>query len=343
MKPVRVLVVDDSASARAFIVDILSADSEIQIVGEAENGLEAIKKIPELKPDIVTMDIWMPVMDGLEAIEKIMSSHPVPILVVTSKTDTDTAYKAISKGALEVIPKPDINSGDSEELISKIKLLSKVKVISHIKAGHSGKLISGDLNTSEYNKPDSDKIVAIASSTGGPKALFCLLSALPENFPWPIVIAQHIASDFVSGMAEWLDKVVKLKIKSGEEGESIIGGTVYISRSEKHMVIDRLKKIRFKDREPKDIYFPSCNILLSSVANVYKNRSIGIILTGMGDDGTVGLKDIKTAGGITIAQDENSSVIFGMAKVAIESGCIDKVLPLDKIAGEIISLIKTGC
>ncbi|MCP4104483.1 MAG: chemotaxis-specific protein-glutamate methyltransferase CheB [Desulfobacteraceae bacterium] len=329
MKPVRVLVVDDSDSARAFIVDILSADSEIQVVGEAENGLEAIKKIPELKPDIVTMDIWMPVMDGLEAIGKIMSSHPVPILVVTSKTDTDTAYKAISKGALEVIPKPDINSGDSEELISKIKLLSKVKVISHIQKRYFEKSI---------NSPD--KIVAIASSTGGPKALSCLLSALPENFPWPIVIAQHIAGDFVAGMAEWLDKVVSLKVKPGEEGENIIGGTVYVSKSEKHMEIDKLNRIRFKDRNPKDIYFPSCNILLSSVANVYKNRSIGIILTGMGDDGVVGLKDIKTAGGITIAQDEKSSVIFGMAKVAIESECIDKVLPLDKIAGEIISLVK---
>lgn len=337
MKPVKVLVVDDSAFARAFIIDLLSTDSGIQVIGEAADGLEAVKKIPVLKPDIVTMDIQMPVMDGLEAIEQIMSSHAVPILVVTEKSDADTAYKAISKGALEVIPKPDTDSGDSYELISKIRLLSKVKVISHIK-GHSGKPAISDLNTSEHKKSDSDKIVAIASSTGGPKALSVLLSALPEKFPWPIVIAQHIANNFVSGMAEWLDKVVKLKVKLGEQGERIIGGTVYISPSEKHMKIDHTKKIRFKERDPKDIYFPSCNILLSSVANVYKSSSIGVILTGMGNDGIIGMEDIKRAKGITIAQDENSSVVFGMAKVAIENGCIDKVLPLNKIAGEIISL-----
>jgi two-component system chemotaxis response regulator CheB len=269
---------------------------------------------------------------------------------------------------LEVIPKPDTDASFSRELIAKIKLLAKVKVISHIRrpnpllAGDNSSIspLGGDTVTEQSRSKGvgsplqmenrsaeteripsparAERIVAIASSTGGPRALHMLLSRLPKDFPWPVVIAQHIAEDFVSGMVEWLDKSISLKVKIGQSGEKIQPSTVYFSPSEKHMKIDTGKRIAFCSRRPQDIYFPSCNTLLSSVAGIYGKNSIGIILTGMGDDGIAGMKDIRSAGGLTLAQDEKSSVVFGMPRVAIESGCIDKILPIDKMADEILAL-----
>ncbi|MGE0084607.1 MAG: chemotaxis-specific protein-glutamate methyltransferase CheB [Desulfococcaceae bacterium] len=336
MKPVRVLVVDDSIFARELITAILSEDSGIQVAGQAVNGADALKKVEELRPDIVTMDVDMPVMDGLEAISRIMSSHALPILVVTSRADANTAWHAISKGALEVIPKPDVNEVSGAEFSRKVRMLARVKVISHIRRDCSPRMEAQTHTYAGDSRPGTGKLVAIASSTGGPKALSILLSALPENFPCPIVIAQHIAADFVSGMVNWLDKIVSLKVKTGVDGESLVPGTVYISPSEKHMRAEQGKRIGFAPVQTGDIYFPSCNILLTSAAEVYGSGCIGIILTGMGDDGISGLRAIKDAGGFTIAQDEQTSVIFGMPRVAIEKGCADKVLPIHKIAEEIM-------
>ncbi len=339
---IRVLITDDSPLARELLKAVFDQDDEIRVIGEAVNGLEALEKTILLEPDLVTMDIHMPVMDGIEAIRQIMSAHPVPILVITSSSDADTAYTAISKGALEVLPKPDVYSGYSKDILNKIKLLSKVKVISHIIAFQALKL-TGKLSTElrrEY--PDkSDKLVAIASSTGGPRVLSLLLSALPEDFPYPIVIAQHISDDFVSGMAHWLNDISKLTVRIAEEGEIPLRGTVYLCLPEKHTKINSGKRIAFKNRGQGDIYFPSCNLLLSSAADVYGANSIGIILTGMGDDGVIGMKKIKEAGGLTIDLDEKTYVVFGMPKVAIESGCIDKVLPIQDISKAMMGLIRS--
>lgn len=335
---IRVLVADDSSFARELITEILSTDAEIKVVGVAENGLEAVEKVRELKPDVVTMDIEMPVMDGLEAIEHIMATDAVPILVVTTRGDAQTAYTAISKGALELVVKPEVNIDAAREFIEKIKMLSKIKVITHI----SGKHISSGaipVKRTELKISSTDKVVAIASSTGGPEALSVILSALPAKLPCPIVIAQHISDGFVSGMVEWLKNITKLNVKVAAEGETITPGVVYISPSERHMTIDRSKKIVLVNRKPKDIYRPSCDMLLSSVAGVYGPKSIGIILTGMGSDGVNGMKKIKEINGITIAQNEKTSIVYGMPKVAIESGCIDKILPVNEISEEIVSLV----
>jgi len=341
IRQIRVLIADDSPLARELLKAVFDQDEEISVIGEAANGAEALKKTIELSPDLVTLDIHMPVMDGIEAIRQIMSAHPVPILVITSSSDADTAYAAISKGALEVLPKPDIYAGYSKEILNKIKLLSKVKVISHIIALQSPKLTGKHTPELRREYPDkSDKLVAIASSTGGPKALSLLLSALPENFPYPIIIAQHISDDFVSGMAHWLNDISRLTVRITEEGEIPVRGAVYLCPSEKHTKINSGKRIAFRNRGKGDIYFPSCNLLLSSAADVYGANSIGIILTGMGDDGVIGMKKIKEAGGLTIAQDEKTSVVFGMPKVAIESGCIDKVLPIHDISKAIMGLIR---
>ena len=337
MKPVRVLVVDDSSFARELITEILSEDSGIQVIAQAVNGADAVKKVQELRPDIVTMDIDMPIMDGLEAITRIMSSHALPILVITSRADANTAWHAISKGALEVIPKPDVNEACAAELTRKVRLLAKVKVISHIRRDPPPRMEILSRPMSLGNRPE--KIVVIASSTGGPKALSIMLSALPDTFPCPIMIAQHIAADFVSGMVNWLNKTVALKVKTGTDGESLVPGTVYISPSEKHMRAEFGKRIGFASPQPGDIYFPSCNILLASAAEVYGSGCIAVILTGMGDDGISGLRAVKNAGGFTIAQDEQTSVIFGMPRAAIENGCADKVLPIHKIAEELMQRV----
>lgn len=331
MKKIRVLVVDDSTLARELIIAILSTDDELQVIGEAKDGKEAVEKVSELKPDIVTMDIEMPVMDGIEAIEQIMAFNAVPILVVTTRGDAHTAYAAISKGALDLVVKPDVNLSEAKEFINKIKLLSNIKVVTHISGRHKiQKPI--DIPTPVFTENISDKIVAIVSSTGGPDALSVILPQLPENFPCPVVIAQHISDGFVSGMVEWFKLITKLNIKVASEGDVVTAGSVYVSPSEKHTEINASKRISFVERHPKDIYHPSCDVLLSSVARVYGKKGIGVILTGMGSDGALGMQKIKEAGGTTIAQDEKTSLIFGMNKVAIDNGCIDKILPLGKIS-----------
>ncbi len=338
MGQIRVVVVDDSDLARELIGAILSTDREITIVGEARNGKEAVEMVRELKPDIVTMDVEMPVMNGLEAIENIMAATAIPILVVTTRGDANTAYAAISKGALDLVVKPDVNLEGARDFIQKIKLLSKIKVITHI----SGKRA---IRETKVIKPPafagitSDRVVAIASSTGGPEALSIILSGLPETFPCPIVIAQHNSDGFIPGLVEWLKRISKMKIKVAEESETILPGTAYMSPSEKHMEITFMKKVAFVERQPTDIYRPSCDMLLSSVALAYKAKGIGIILTGMGSDGVRGITQIREWGGATLAQDEKSCIVFGMPKVAIDSGCIGKILPIDEMSGEIISLV----
>jgi len=338
MGQIRVLVVDDSSLVRELIIAILSTDKDITIVGEAQDGREAVQLAMDLKPDIITMDIEMPVMNGFEAIEHIMATHPVPILVVTTRGDAHTAYAAISMGALDLVQKPEVNLEGAREFIDKVKLLSKIKVITHIGSKHIIKNIKKQPKLAFDNKM-ADRIVAIASSTGGPEALSILLSGLPENFPCPIVIAQHIPDGFVQGMVEWLKRISRLNVKTASYGEQINPGTVYVSPSERHMEITAHKRIAFVERHPQDIYHPSCDMLLSSVAKVYGQRSIGVILTGMGSDGAMGIKKIKEARGLTIAQDEKTSVVFGMNKVAIDSGCIDKILPIDEIGNEIINIV----
>jgi len=333
--------VDDSALVRDLIRAIIDLDPEMEVVGEAVNGLEAAGKVVDLRPDIVTMDIEMPVMDGLQAIERIMAESPVPILVVTSRGDAKTAYNAISKGALDLVMKPDVNMESAHEFVAKLKLMSKVRVIPHI-SGRRAHTPAAAVETPAFIGEASDRIVAIASSTGGPDALSLVLSRLPLKFPVPIVIAQHISDGFVNGMVGWLKPLSRVELKVAENGEYLRPGTAYVCPPETHMRVDGSKKIIFVGRQEKDIYRPSCDMLLSSVAEAFGNKSIGVILTGMGSDGVEGIKKIKEAGGRTIAQDEQTSVIFGMPGLAIESGCIDSVVPLEEISAAIVKAAAAG-
>jgi two-component system chemotaxis response regulator CheB len=331
VKDIRVLVVDDSVMVREMICSILKSEPGIVVAGEAADGAEAVEMVAALKPDIVTMDIEMPVMGGLEAIERIIDAHPTPILVVTALTGVRTAFNAVSKGALDVIEKPDISPETIRNLINKIRLLSKVDVAAHqIAMGRrkGTRPAGGKVAPAGSSKA---QIVAIAASTGGPQAIHTILSHLPAVFPVPIVITQHVASGFTQGMVDWLNSGTPIKVVAACSGMCIAPGFAYVNPAEQSMRITAQGMIILGDRAVHQIYNPSCNTLLDSVAGAYRERALGLILNGMGDDGVLGMQAIRKAGGATIAQDEESSVVFGMNRVAIERGYIDTVASLSDI------------
>ncbi|MEW6095025.1 MAG: chemotaxis response regulator protein-glutamate methylesterase [bacterium] len=345
--PIKVLVVDDSAIIRDAIANALESEEDIKLIGTASNGKEAIDLVQELKPDIVTMDIVMPIMDGLQATEYIMAYHPTPILIVTSllPKDMEIAFKALHVGALDIIERPSISelskptSKVRKELIDKVKILANVKVITHL-GGRFQKKERKPLEPTSQKQETKFKIIGIASSTGGPKTVKKILSKLPVDFPIPIVIVQHISDGFTKGLVDWWNNECAIEIHEAKDGERLCQGVAYVAPSFVHMRVTKNGRIKLEDTPPVGGHRPSANVLLSSVAEAYPQTAIGIILTGMGDDGAIGIKAIKDAGGFTIAEDEESCAIFGMPRVAIEMGVVDKVMPLDDIPDEIIRRVK---
>jgi two-component system, chemotaxis family, protein-glutamate methylesterase/glutaminase len=347
--PIRVLIVDDSASVRDILKEIFGQTNDMTVIGEAENGLEAIEKAMILGPDLITMDITMPQMSGHDAIKEIMATRAVPILVISSMDDAQTSMKAVANGALDLFPKSDIIS---DEFVEKARLVASVKVITHLRGKRKAPVevfhkpperitaLAGPKSPEGKSTPLQDKIVAIASSTGGPQALGLVLSAIPSDFAYPIVIAQHIALGFTDGLVDVLAYKAHLPVVKGKVGEKIEPGCIYVSPSSAHMIINQNRKIELLPRQNSDIYFPSCNHLLSSAARVYGNGVIGVVLTGMGSDGVVGIRDIKKEGGKTIAQDESTSVIFGMPKEAIATGCVDVIVPIQNVSAELLAICK---
>ncbi|MCZ6688193.1 MAG: chemotaxis response regulator protein-glutamate methylesterase [Planctomycetota bacterium] len=340
----RVLIVDDSRMTRKVIRDMLSGDPEIRVVGEAEDGQDALDKVLRLEPSIVTMDIVMPRMNGLEAITHIMAQRPTPILVVTSLADEkeiNICFKAIKLGALEVVRTPEIRSKKEfetvrKEMVSKIKLLSRIRVITH----HLGKRKSRRLTIPPANPADlpSRRVVAIGASTGGPSAITTLLSELPENFPASIVLVQHISEGFSPAFGQWLEKESSMPVKLAEDWEPLQPGIVYISGSDKHIGI-RKGHIRFSEGAPVNSCRPSIDLLFKSVADEYGPEALGVLLTGMGKDGAEGCKAIQDAGGFTLVQDESTSLVYGMPQAAIALGAATVVLPLAEISERILRLV----
>lgn len=356
MKKIRVVLTDDSAMVRSMLRSFLESAPDMEVVGEAENGQQAIDLVRSLSPDLITMDLEMPVMGGMQAIAQIMATKAVPILVVSSVADAQNAYEAVNRGALDVLSKPTYSEEAAAEFVAKVRMLAGVPVISHIivkqhaaplarpaatgglaPGVHASAALPGALEMAANRR-----VFAIASSTGGPQALAKILAALPANFPCPVVVAQHISDGFAQGMAEWLGKLCRLKLKLAEDGEALQAGVVYISPSEKNAIITPLRRFSLLDRPGHDIFHPNCSVLLNSVADVFGAQSVGIILTGMSDDGVSGMLKILHSGGQTLAQDEESSLIFGMNKQAIDAGAVRCVLPLDKIAEKMIRLAQGG-
>jgi len=337
-KEIRVLVVDDSRPIRDLIRAIMEPEPGITVVGEAADGAEAIERVIELKPDLVTMDIEMPVMGGLEAIERIIALGPVPILAVTSLTGVQTAFAAVSKGALDVLVKTEFRD-NPQKLVQKIRLLAQVDVAAHRSAMGRGKCAAPENRAAAAANPAGERIVAVAASTGGPQAIQHILSQLPASFPAPVVITQHIAEGFTRGLVEWLNGATSLSVVVAGHGDRLSAGCVYVNPAPHAMRVTSQGVIILGDRDPCLVYNPSCNTLLQSVAAAYRKRAIGVILSGMGDDGVLGMQSIRDAGGGTIAQNAATSVIFGMNSVASKRGCIDRLLPLSEIPAELLALV----
>jgi two-component system chemotaxis response regulator CheB len=341
---IRVLVVEDSPLMCKILTNMLNSDPQILVVAVANNGKEAVELVPPLKPDIITMDMDMPVMDGLEATKQIMAFHPTPILIVSSsvfRMGMEKVFKAISHGALDVIDKSELelvgNKKSGEALIAKIKFLTGARVLDHPLMKLRDEKPSVDLKTPREKV--SDKIIAMVASTGGPQALLMILKRLPEDFPCGIVIVQHITSGFLSGLVDWLNKECKIRVKIGEDSEEIQGGVAYIAPDNFHMRLEEGGKISLSNEPPNNGHRPSGDVLLESVARIYRKGTVGVILTGMGRDGAMGMKAIKQYQGRTLAQNEKSCVVFGMPNAAIEMNVIDQVLPLERIAEEIVLMV----
>lgn len=340
-RKIKVLVVDDSLVAREMIITILSLDKDIEIVGQAKNGVEAVEMTENLRPDLITMDIHMPCMNGLEAIEQIMAYFPTPILVVTAsviKEDVDLTFEALRAGALDVVEKPASEnwigiSSIGKDLIRRVKLLSQIEVITHLK----GKKRQPTLPIKGIMKEAAEfKVIGIAASTGGPSALLEILGSLPEDFPGSIAIVQHITDGFAQGLVEWLNRESKIKVKVAEEEDRLNQGVAFVAPNRFHMTVSKDGTIELNKRPPVSGHRPSADILLPSIASAFRDKSIGVILTGMGKDGAKGLQAIKEQGGVTISQSEETCVVFGMPKAAIDMNVVDKVLPIDRISQEII-------
>lgn len=344
-RTIRVLLVDDSSLARALLRSYLEGDGDFEIVGEAANGEDAAELAKTLRPDLITMDLEMPVMDGFAAIERIMGTKAVPILVVSSVADSDNAYKAISLGAVDVTSKPSM-AAETEIAIflDKAKQTAHVPVITRLRR-HCGTDMPMAAPTAMRVPPPTqdgiraqDRIIAIACSTGGPQALSFILSRLPPDMKCPIVVAQHIADGFAPSMAAWLSSISALPVHVGKEAEFLEPGAIYLSPSESNMTVTRSRRIVMKPCQAGQIYHPSCDALLTSVATSCGRAAVGTILTGMGSDGVAGMQAIHDIGGMTLAQDEASSLIFGMNAASIEKGLIRQVLSLDQMAATIAAL-----
>jgi two-component system, chemotaxis family, protein-glutamate methylesterase/glutaminase len=347
---IRVLIVDDSAVLRQSTKFIVESDPELKVVGEAINGVDAVALVAKVQPDVITMDIRMPKMDGLEAIREIMAAHPVPIVVVTSidlDREMGISAQATKLGAVSVLSRPTgIGSSEyknyAENLVKQVKLMSTVKVIHRIKST-GGAAANQSAPTSASNSSAwptcKTEIIAIGSSTGGPAALHKILSALPADVSVPIVIVQHISFGFVGGLASWLNDASKLAIKVGQAGEKIQPGTVYIAPDDRHMVVNHVGHLALSPAPAVGGHRPSVTPLFESVAESFGPAAIGVILTGMGADGAAGMKKLCDAGGMTIAQDQNSCVVYGMPKEAIALNAVRSVVPLDNIAQKIQELL----
>lgn len=339
--PIRVVIVDDSLVAREMLTQILATDPAIEVVGTAHDGQEAIEVVGRLRPDLVTMDIHMPRMDGIEAVERIMAFTPTPILVVSSSVHGEgigRAFDALAAGALEVIKKPEPRDwADLEriglEVIRKVKILARVKVITHIR-GRRPAVGRAAAEEQKARATGRRSLVAIGSSTGGPSALMTVLSGIPKDFPVPIVIAQHIADGFIPGLVTWLDAACAISVRAAADGASLAPGVAYFAPTGRNLEVHGME-VRYSTPLKGQLYIPSADTLFESTARTHGNRAIGVLLTGMGADGARGLKVLHDTGAYTIAQDEETSTVFGMPKAAIEAGAARKVLAIQHIAEEI--------
>lgn len=341
LKPIRVMVVDDSAFMRKIIGDLLSQDSEIQVVGNARDGLEALEKIESAVPDVITLDVEMPRMDGLTALKEILKRRPVPVVMVSSLTQegAETTIRALAQGAFDFVAKPSgaisLDMGRvAQELVKKVKLAARMGVrritlppppMPKTKAkrvqGMGGRLV--------------DRLVVIGCSTGGPGALHHVVPALSEDLAAGVLIVQHMPAGFTRSLAQRLDELSSVRVREAAEGDSIERGKALVAPGGFHMTLREDLSIALNQDPPVHGVRPAVDKTFESVVPLFRSRCLGVIMTGMGYDGGKGALVLKKAGGRVIAQNESTCVVYGMPKVVVEMGAADQVLPLDAIPAAI--------
>jgi two-component system chemotaxis response regulator CheB len=345
---IKVLIVEDSPVAREFLTYILTSDPAIKVVGTANNGMEALEILGKNKPDVITMDIHMPIMDGFEATRRIMETFPVPIVIVsgsTGATEVSGTFRAIEAGALAVVRRPHgINHKEfeagSRELIQTVKLMSEVKVVKRFSRPGIKRVAAPLPIAPQVTGTGKILAIAIGASTGGPPVLKDILSGLPQGFPVPVLIVQHIAHGFVEGFAEWLSGATHVPVSVASHGERAAPGHGYVAPDGFHLGLENGPNIVLSDHAPENHVRPSVSYLFRSVAQVFGPAAVGVLLTGMGRDGAEGLKVMKEKGAITIAQNEESSVVYGMPGEAIKLGAATYVLSPEGITAMLVDLVK---
>ncbi|MBF0546275.1 MAG: chemotaxis response regulator protein-glutamate methylesterase [Candidatus Riflebacteria bacterium] len=346
-KKIKVLVVDDSAVVRQTLVDILSADPKIEVVGAAADPFIAAEMMREAAPDVLTLDVEMPRMDGITFLQKLMSQHPIPVVMCSSLTETgcETALKALEYGAVEIITKPKLGVRQFLEE-SAIRLCDSVKAAAQVKVKKiSLKKVQPKLTADcVLEKPTrammrtTEKVIVVGASTGGTEALRTFLEAFPIDSPG-IVIVQHMPENFTASFAKRLDSLCKISVKEGENNDSVVRGQAIIAPGNKHMLLQRSGAryyVEIKDGPLVCRHRPSVDVLFRSAARYAGKNAVGVILTGMGDDGARGMREMKDSGSYNIAQDEASCIVFGMPKEAIQAGGVDTILSLAKIPAEVL-------
>jgi two-component system chemotaxis response regulator CheB len=349
---VRVLVVEDSASVRELLVHILGSDSEIAVIGTASNGEEAIEAARDSRPDVITMDVQMPKMNGLEATRRIMEICPTPIVIVSGSSARDevvATFDALEAGALAFVEKPNgvghpLHGMAAEHLVETVKLMSEVRVVRRWPKRQAPSARAPAPSQVEDTRvtPAPIELVAIGASTGGPVVLRTILSELPRDLRAPILVVQHISAGFTEGFAEWLAQSSGIPVRVAVDGECPLPGHVYVAPDGLHMKVEHGGRIALSRDRPENGHRPSVSYLFRSVAAVAGRRAIGVLLTGMGRDGAEELKLMKDKGAVTIAQDQESSVIHGMPGEAIGLDAATYVLSPDRIAAALADLIEHG-
>ncbi len=343
---IKALIVDDSPTAQELLRHILRSDPEICVIGTADNGEEALKFVECDKPDVITMDLTMPGMGGYSATRAIMETNPVPVVVVSASLepeDVEKTWPALEAGAVAAIDKPKYSPDkggreSADRLIQTVKLMSEVKLVRRwkrrgpVQRTRSEQTRSPRTESARLERPAADpeprntEVVAIGASTGGPPVLRTILSGLDEGFPAPILMVQHIARGFSEGLVSWLDQFSSVKVRLAEQGENVLPGHVYVAPDDYHMEVRKNRKISLSSGEPEHGLRPSVSYLFRSVARAFGKRAVGVLLTGMGRDGAYELKLMRDSGAVTIAQDEESSIVHGMPAEAIRLGGTTYVL-----------------
>ncbi len=346
---IRVLLVDDSPIVLHILQRLLSSASDIQVVGTAANGKVALELLPELNPDVICTDLHMPVMDGLEFTREVMNNYPRPILVVSVSVEPDSEspiiFRLLEAGAVDVFPKPrDIPQADQDklarDLASKIRILAGVHVFRHNAVEN---VATSSLPPLALTHSVAVRIVVIGASTGGPQAFLAILSRLPASFSVPVLCVQHIGSDFLNGLVDWLAEACQLPVRKAVQGEKPRAGMVYFAPEDSHLELDSDGRFSLSLDPPCDGHRPSATVTMSSAAHCFGSATVGVLLTGMGRDGAKGMAKIAAAGGVTITQDKASSVVYGMPRAALELGAALHELPIEQIAPALIALVSNSC